>query len=153
MRNKKVGLVYSEDFTLHETGRIFVDGPNLILKVGEQCLVDPYYTVESLRYYAPLPYGAVHPERPERTALIYASLEATGLLEELRQVSPEAISDSLLATVHQPDYIAAARHLAQTGGGCLGEGTLLSSRSYEIARLSAGAGITAARKILAGELK
>jgi acetoin utilization deacetylase AcuC-like enzyme len=153
MTDKKVGLVYSEDFILHETGHIFVDGTNLILQVGKQRLVDPYYTVENLRYYSPLPHGAPHPERPERTALIYASLEATGLLEELQLIPPEAVSDQVLEAVHDPVYVATVRQLAQTEGGCLGEGTLLTSRSYEIARLSAGAGITAAKKILAGELK
>ncbi len=152
MAEKRVGLIYSEDFILHETGHIFVDGPNLMLQIGPQRFPDPFYTVESLRYYEPLPYGAPHPERPERTALLYAALGTFGLMDEMVLVSPQPISDSVLQLAHSPDYIEAARKLSEAGGGYLGEGTFLTPHSYEIARLSAGAAITALDKLQTGEL-
>ena len=149
---KAVGLVYSEAFTLHETGRIFVEGNNLKLQAGQYRLVDPFYTVESLRYHLPLPYGAPHPERPERTSLIYTALAAAGLLDKLSLIEPEPVDDESLEAVHTRRYIRQVLELAADGGGVLGEGTVLTPRSYEIARLSAGAGVTAANKLLADDI-
>ncbi len=150
---KTVGLVYSEDFILHQTGQVFVDGPNVFLEIAGKRLLDPFYSVDFLRYYRPLPYGASHAERPERISLIYASLEATGLLPELTQIQPQTASETALARVHTLDYIASVQALTAAGGGFLGEGTLLSPRSYDIARLSAGAAITALDCLLKDELK
>src|SRR5689334_6691181 len=123
MSPEKVGLVYSEDFALHEPGHIFIQENKLFVEVAGQRLADPFYTLEGLNYPYPLPYGAPHPERPERIALIHASLEALGLLNELELIIPEPVSDHLLETVHSPAYVATARKLAESGGGCLGEGT------------------------------
>jgi acetoin utilization deacetylase AcuC-like enzyme len=150
---KKVGLVYSGEFARHETGQIFLDGNDAIFEVAGQRLVDPFYTTETLDYPFPLPYGAPHPEQAERTLLIHDSLEVAGLLEQLTRLTPEIASLESLEMVHSSEYIARVRRLAEAGGGCLGEGTWLGPASYEIARLSAGAAITAAKQLAAGELK
>lgn len=153
MSGKGVGLVYSEDFTLHQPGFIFIEGQQVILKVDGQRLVDPFYTRETLQYPFPLPYGHPHPERPERTTLIYDSLEAVGLLPELSLIQPQPITGKALEAVHTQGYVAKVRELAQAGGGWLGEATLVSPHSYEVGRLSAGASTAAVAKLLEGELQ
>ncbi len=152
MSNSKTGLIFSEDFSFHQTGQIFIEGPQIFVQAGGKCLSDPFYTPESLGYNLPLPHGAPHPERPDRTGIIFSALEGTGLIKELNLIKPDPVPQKTLEAVHSAAYISKVKSLAGEGGGFLGEGTILTSDSFEIARLSAGAGITALEKLYSGEL-
>ncbi len=55
-------------------------------------------------------FGADHPMAPVRLDLTTRLARALGVLDHVELLSPGTASDELLATVHDPDYIAAVRH-------------------------------------------
>lgn len=54
-------------------------------------------------------FGPTHPMGPARLALTTRLLDSLGVLDQLDVISPGVASDELLATVHEPGYIAAVR--------------------------------------------
>jgi acetoin utilization deacetylase AcuC-like enzyme len=96
-----------------------------------------------------------HPESPQRLAAINEALEKCGLLERLARITPEPAAISDLTAVHSHSYLkaveATARQAASAGEQiALDADTWVSGKSYEIARLAAGAGIKATDAVLSG---
>jgi acetoin utilization deacetylase AcuC-like enzyme len=56
-----------------------------------------------------------------------------------------------LERVHDPHYVEHLQRYAAAGGGQIEADTVLSERSYEVARLAAGAACDAVRRVVAGE--
>ena len=92
--------------------------------------------------------GQGHPERPERLHAIAARLEESGLQEYLVQVTPEPVELDVLERVHRREYIDRVKMLATEGGGLLDPDTVVSSSSYEVARLSASGAVAAASAVV-----
>jgi acetoin utilization deacetylase AcuC-like enzyme len=92
--------------------------------------------------------GQEHPESPSRLARI---------VDDLRQrpvagttwAAPRPAEDSELVTVHEPQYLAS---LAALSGrhALLDEDTMVSPRSWDAARLAAGAAVQAVEEVWAG---
>jgi acetoin utilization deacetylase AcuC-like enzyme len=93
-----------------------------------------------------------HPERPERLTAIFDALDETGLRRDLIAIEPVPVDPPLLARVHSATQIAAARRLAESGGGYLDPDTYVGPDSYEIALLAAGGATRAVDAVLDGEV-
>jgi acetoin utilization deacetylase AcuC-like enzyme len=94
-----------------------------------------------------------HPERPERLRQIAARLESTGLMGKCSRPSWAPATRERLERVHEPGHIEAVASMAERGGGHLDPDTVVSPRSFDVARLAAGAACDAVDRVLAGEEK
>lgn len=97
-----------------------------------------------------------HPESPQRLAAIDSAFLKAALDNSVRQLEPRSAIEEEIAYVHKESYIehlqadalkAAANHnLVQ-----LDADTFMSAATYDIAKLAAGAGLTALDAIKSGE--
>ncbi|MEX2215772.1 MAG: histone deacetylase [Phycisphaeraceae bacterium] len=98
--------------------------------------------------------GAGHPERPARLKAIAAKLQATGLWDRCTHLSPEPAEVDAIARVHSAEYIARAKAACEGGATIFDTADCpIGPRSYEIARLAAGAGLVAADAIMQGRVR
>lgn len=108
----------------------------------------------TLLYYNPIfmeHQTGEHPERPARLLSVVRYLSFTGLDSDCARPAWEPASTEQLAYVHTADHIALVRDVAAAGGGQLDADTIVSKRSYEVARMAAGAVCDAVRRVLSGE--
>ena len=91
-----------------------------------------------------------HPERPERREAAAAGVREAGG-DDLVETPAEFATDEMLATVHDPHYLAMLDEAEDLGGGWLDPDTYLVPGSMTAARLAAGATVQAARAIATGE--
>ncbi|NOZ62961.1 MAG: histone deacetylase [Calditrichaeota bacterium] len=97
--------------------------------------------------------GALHPESPQRLEAILSHLRQRTLWEKLSQITPQPADLQWIETIHSVDYIQSVRQACAADGVThLDADTGICPRSYEIALLAAGAGMTAADKIISGEI-
>jgi len=83
-------------------------------------------------------------------------LNKSGILENERcsLVEPEIASINDLELIHDSDYIQRIRQFCRCGGGVLDQGdTVVSSESYEVARLAAGGTVKAADLVMTGKYR
>ena len=86
----------------------------------------------------------VHPENPQRLEAILRAVEQDeNLTRHLRRLTPRVAADEDLARCHGENMVLAARAISDEGGGLIDVDTVVSSESYDVARLAAGAGISA----------
>lgn len=126
------GLVWDERFMWHDTGRRF--GP-----VGDLSWIEPIEPLESA---------------PAKRR-IKNLLDASGLSESLSMLQPAPAADKDLLRVHTLAHLARIEAMSESGGGNVATrfaSTYLGPKGAEIARLAAGAGITAIRSVLAGDI-
>ena len=100
--------------------------------------------------------GHRHPESPSRLRVIMRELNKSGILENERcsLVEPEIAGINDLELVHDSDYIQRIRQFCGCGGGLLDQGdTVVSSESYEVARLAAGGTVKAADFVMTGKYR
>ena len=97
-----------------------------------------------------------HVEGPERLEAINRALDETGMRQRLVALAPHPISLERLARIHQSRHIEQVKTVAERGGGGLmgrGDETYVAPRSYEAARLAAGAVVTGVEAVLQGQVK
>ncbi len=82
-----------------------------------------------------------HPESPQRLVAILGKLESTGLMDGY--LIPEDATKEEILLVHTPEYVDLVQNY---GEGRIDYDTALHTGTYEIAILSAGGGLLAARK-------
>ena len=92
-----------------------------------------------------------HPERPERLIQIQRHLERTGLDVRCRRPTWKPATAAQLAAVHGPDYAASVEDFCAAGGGRIEDDTVCSPRSFDAARLAAGAACDAVKRVVGGE--
>ncbi len=105
----------------------------------------------TLFYYDPLMVEhetGQHPERPARVSMVARNVVQTGLAASLNQPTWEPASLDRLARVHSLDYIAEVERFVAQGGGRIEEDTACSPRSFEAARMAAGAVCDAVTRVL-----
>ena len=92
-------------------------------------------------------------ERPERLTRAMVYLERSGVFGEKCDLIKDkySASDKDLLQVHSEDYIKFVRSYSASGGGFLGDSTYMTSHSFEVASLAAGAAIQAGELVLSGE--
>ena len=92
----------------------------------------------------------VHPENPNRLNAILRTLQADEVLwPKLAMVHPKRASIEDLGRCHNEMMILRAQQLSERGAPALDADTRISRESFEVARLAAGAAITAVDGALA----
>jgi acetoin utilization deacetylase AcuC-like enzyme len=105
------------------------------------------------KYYAHKT-GLGHPETPRRLKVILRELERSGLSssKECKLVSPHLASLKDLELVHTREHIELVRRVCEQGGGLLDLGdTVVSSKSYGVARYAVGGVLDAVDLVLCKE--
>jgi acetoin utilization deacetylase AcuC-like enzyme len=98
--------------------------------------------------------GDGHPEQPGRVTAIVERLQADGLLDTARTITPRAATDEEILRCHSADYLRIVNEDTTEGLHRLSTGdTPLSARSLEVARLAAGGLLAAVDEVLAGRLR
>jgi len=98
--------------------------------------------------------GQGHPEQPGRVTAIVERLQADGLLDKARTITPRTATDEEIQRCHAADYLRIVNEDVTEGLHRLSTGdTSLSARSLEIARLAAGGLLAAVDEVLAGRLR
>jgi len=91
-----------------------------------------------------------HPERPERLDAVHAAIAARA--SELEHLPARPASDEEILRVHSRDHLDVVAEAVSRAPIRLDPDTFASSRSFEVARLAAGASIDLALRIAAGEV-
>jgi acetoin utilization deacetylase AcuC-like enzyme len=92
-----------------------------------------------------------HPENPARIAAIEAELTARELWSQCTRPSWQPVGVARQRAAHSEDYLQRLEHCAASGGGPIEQDTILSSDSFDVTRLSAGAACDAVSRVLEGE--
>ncbi len=97
--------------------------------------------------------GFGHPERPDRLRAIETHLSESGMAEQLVRLEPEPAAESWLEVAHTPGHIANVKTRCAQGFGEMGDvDTTICAESYDIGRLSVGAGLAALDAVMAGSI-
>jgi acetoin utilization deacetylase AcuC-like enzyme len=93
-----------------------------------------------------------HPENADRLRPVLALLQKEGIWGELTHLAPAPASMGALTAVHDSGYVRFLKQVSESGGGWLTADTVMSERSYEVARLAAGAAVRGVEAVLSGEV-
>ncbi len=107
----------------------------------------------TLLYYDPIFQEHVtgdHPENPRRLSAVMQNLHFVGLDSLCARPAWQPATVEQLSYVHTAEYIASVERFATAGGGQIEADTRVCPRSYEVARLGAGAVCNAVGQILSG---
>jgi len=119
------------------------------------CLLRKAEVMKTGLVYSPLYLEhdtGTHVENACRLVSTMSVLEGSGLTGRLVTVSPRPATVEELGLVHTAEYIVRIRNEALRGGGWLDADTVLSPKSFEVARNAAG-GVTAATDaVMKGEI-
>jgi len=118
--------------------------------------------------------GVGHPERADRLRAVHRALRRSGLVTSLDpfpefdfdlgdlprankpliEIDPIAVDEEILRLVHTQAYIDTVRDFCAAGGGLIdGADTVVVPESYSLAKLAAGAVVTATTAVLDGQVK
>ena len=92
-----------------------------------------------------------HPECAARLTSIVGHLMRTGVWEAVRVRPPRLASIQDLLTVHTEPYVFEVERAAKEGGRYLDPDTVVSPRSFEVARYAAGGVLSAVDAVMLGE--
>ncbi len=110
----------------------------------------------TLLYYDPVFQEHVtgnHPENGGRILPVVRHLNFVGLDASCRRPSWEPASVDRLCYVHTREYVDSLERFALRGGGPIEADTVLSLKSYHVARMATGAVCDAVERVVAGEDK
>lgn len=94
--------------------------------------------------------GTHHPETADRLRAVAVQLDKAGLTSRCTAGSYTPLDESAMARVHSRAMVAAARHVAEQGGGYLDADTIVSPDSFAVALAAAGACSAAVDAVLTG---
>lgn len=98
--------------------------------------------------------GPYHPERPARLEAICEHFRDRGVMEVVNLIEPVPADLALIQRVHEPEYVERFRQACEQHLDSVD--TLecpVSPQSFEVARLAAGAAVTAIDAIMAGTIR
>src|SRR5262245_26137805 len=107
----------------------------------------------TLLYYDPLFLEhdtGPHPEQPARLTALTDALARHGLDQKCARPEWESVSDERLARVHDLGYADQLASAAKSGGGRIEADTVISRRSFDVARRAAGAVCDAVQRVVRG---
>ncbi len=144
-------LIYNAHSAGHHTGYFVNDGQVLHHHSDNYIFPDEVYKPAEINYPYPFPSTFDHPETIARLETIYKVFENWGLLEHFYIVAPTPATEAELLTTHPATYLEYLQNFCQhKPGAFVGEATPIATHSYEAAKLSAGAALTAGRLVLGG---
>lgn len=98
--------------------------------------------------------GPGHPERPDRARALYRYFDETGLLDALQLVEPRPAELEHVHRVHDLAYVERFRAACTEGAESIDTPECpVCPPSFEIARLAAGAPLTAVDAVMSGTLR
>lgn len=87
--------------------------------------------------------GSFHPENAGRLTAVINALQATSWASQIDWCTPTSLAErdplAWITQVHDPHYLEALQHLTNAGGGHIDGDTVVSPRSYAVARLAVNA--------------
>jgi len=92
-----------------------------------------------------------HPECAGRLQAIVSHLHHRKLLDELRLLDPRCVSIEDLLLVHDERYVFEVERMCTEGGGYLEPETVVSPRSFEVARYAVGGVLAAVDAVMVGD--
>jgi acetoin utilization deacetylase AcuC-like enzyme len=95
--------------------------------------------------------GTRHPERPERLGAVLAGVRAAGIEDAIVRVEPQTAPRDAVTRVHPAAYVDAVERFCAAGGGRIDPDTGAGPKSFGVALLAAGAGLTAVERLERGE--
>lgn len=90
-----------------------------------------------------------HPENPHRLQAIHRELANSEIAAACPVQGAAAAEEKWIHAVHPAEYVKQVRELAETGGGRLDPDTVVSPRSYDVARHAAGTACRAVDQVIA----
>ncbi|CAA9292594.1 MAG: Acetylspermidine deacetylase; Deacetylases, including yeast histone deacetylase and acetoin utilization protein, partial [uncultured Chloroflexia bacterium] len=93
-----------------------------------------------------------HPENARRLRAILALLGRTDILTELTAIEGRAASDGEIMAVHRRALMEQLQILAYEGGGSIDGDTYVTSDSWAVVTLAAGAVLRATEAVVQGEV-
>lgn len=106
-----------------------------------------FYSQQFLQHHP----GWGHPESPARLEAIVQALQTFPQAAQIRWREPHIPDLHHLYRVHPPEYVAAVKALAESGGGFLDPDTCISQGSFQAALLAVGAWLEATQETLASQ--
>ena len=95
--------------------------------------------------------GARHPEQPGRCDAVAQALEEVGLLEDLPKIDRRTATEQEILLCHTPDYLETVKRDVADGVRALSTGdTMISEKSYEVAREAVGGVLQAVDAVVEG---
>ena len=94
-----------------------------------------------------------HPENGGRLLPVVRHLNFVALDSSCKRPVWDAASESRLRYVHTRDYVESIERFANNGGGHIEEDTVVSAKSFEVARMAVGAVCDAVARVVVGEDK
>jgi acetoin utilization deacetylase AcuC-like enzyme len=91
-----------------------------------------------------------HPEKAARLVVIQNRLENAGLVAQCKKGTYSPLTPDEVGEIHAPEVIAAARQLAESGGGWLEADTFVCPASYQVALAAAGACAAGVDQVMRG---
>ena len=79
-----------------------------------------------------------HPESPGRLRAIMSHLYHSKLIDEVKQISPRYATIEDLMLVHDGRYVFEIERICKEGGGPLDPDTVVSAKSFDVARCAVG---------------
>jgi acetoin utilization deacetylase AcuC-like enzyme len=92
-----------------------------------------------------------HPECADRIIPAARRLNLLAMHMGCSRPSWTPLSAEELGRIHNPDYVGSVQRMSADGGGMQDSDTVLSTRSYDVARLAAGAACDAVDNVLTGQ--
>ena len=94
-----------------------------------------------------------HPECAARLVAVQNHLQLTGLVEDLRVITPRAADIEDLRMVHTQEHIFRVQRMCHEGRGFLDPDTVVSRESFDVARTVVGGVFTAIDQVMLREVK
>lgn len=95
--------------------------------------------------------GSNHPESPDRLKSIVQRLKKLEYKNNIRWIKPKKVSKKTLLKIHSEEMINNVELLSKKGGGYLDADTPISSDSFEVALLAAGAWLKGLNEVINGK--
>jgi len=92
--------------------------------------------------------GPHHPENSHRLTAIIKAVGESDIRDRVRLVKPSAAAPEDVIRCHQEELVDEVASLCANGEGFIDADTRISSQSYDVALLAAGAGITAVDEVM-----
>jgi len=92
-----------------------------------------------------------HPESSDRLRSIHRHVDDSGLRKRFQAGAIDPATLEQLSRVHDKEYVEYVAQIAERGGGRIDADTVVSRRSYDVARKAAGAAVAAVDNVVGGQ--
>lgn len=94
-----------------------------------------------------------HPEHPRRIAAIQLALREAEMMNDRPEIEFAPATDEQIVRVHSDQHLARLEQVVEAGGAWIDPDTLAGPDSLDVARLAAGAAVTAVDAVIRGSIQ